>query len=446
MNQKAVPLLSHRCAESIVAYRGAESISARRFLADVAQLSAVLPGAQHVLNACTDRYRFAVGLGACLVSGRTSLLPPTQTPEVLRHLRAFARDAVCLTDTAAPDIGLPVVRFPSSASPLDHPWRVPMIPRDQRAAFVFTSGSTGTPVPHAKAWGGLTDSVRVEACRLGLGGAQPWVVLATVPPQHMYGFESSVLLALQSGIAFAAERPFYPADIARVLEAMPRPRLLVTTPVHLRALLAADLLLPAADLVVSATAPLDSVVAAQVEARFGAPVLEIYGSTETGQIASRRTVDCREWQLWPGVEMNARDGRNWVQGGHVVTATPMADMLEARPNGRFVLNGRTADLVNIAGKRSSLAYLNHQLNAIPGVVDGAFFVPDEPADGSATGVGRLGAVVVAPGLTAAVITRQLRERVDPVFIPRPLLLVDGLPRNSTGKLPQSALKALAART
>ena len=321
-----------------------------------------------------------------------------------------------------------------------------MIPRDQRAAFVFTSGSTGTPVPHAKAWGGLTDSVRVEACRLGLGGAQPWVVLATVPPQHMYGFESSVLLALQSGIAFAAERPFYPADIARVLEAMPRPRLLVTTPVHLRALLAADLLLPAADLVVSATAPLDSVVAAQVEARFGAPVLEIYGSTETGQIASRRTVDCREWQLWPGVEMNARDGRNWVQGGHVVTATPMADMLEARPNGRFVLNGRTADLVNIAGKRSSLAYLNHQLNAIPGVVDGAFFVPDEPADGSATGVGRLGAVVVAPGLTAAVITRQLRERVDPVFIPRPLLLVDGLPRNSTGKLPQSALKALAART
>jgi hypothetical protein len=40
----------------------------------------------------------------------------------------------------------------------------------------------------------------------------------------------------------------------------------------------------------------------------------------------------------------------------------------------FLLHGRTADLVNVAGKRSSFGYLNAQLNAIPGVVDGAFFL------------------------------------------------------------------------
>ncbi len=44
-----------------------------------------------------------------------------------------------------------------------------------------------------------------------------------------------------------------------------------------------------------------------------------------------------------------------------------------------------------------------------------------------------------PGLTEA-----LRERIDPVFLPRPLLFVARLPRNSTGKLPQEALLALAA--
>jgi acyl-coenzyme A synthetase/AMP-(fatty) acid ligase len=43
----------------------------------------------------------------------------------------------------------------------------------------------------------------------------------------------------------------------------------------------------------------------------------------------------------------------------------------------------------------------------------------------------------APQLLAA-----LREHIDPVFLPRPLLFVDVLPRNATGKLPRVALQAL----
>jgi acyl-coenzyme A synthetase/AMP-(fatty) acid ligase len=53
--------------------------------------------------------------------------------------------------------------------------------------------------------------------------------------------------------------------------------------------------------------------------------------------------------------------------------------------------------------------------------------------------------VVAPTLDAAAILSALRERVDPAFLPRPLLLVEALPRNETGKLPQQALQALATR-
>ena len=100
-----------------------------------------------------------------------------------------------------------------------------------------------------------------------------------------------------------------------------------------------------------------------------------------------------------------------------------------------------ADLVNIAGKRSSLAYLNHQLSAIPGVIDGAFFLRDE-RQASVTGVTRVAAVVVAPGLDSHSLVSLLRARIDPVFLPRPLLFVDKLPRNDTGKLPQQALLSL----
>ena len=46
-------------------------------------------------------------------------------------------------------------------------------------------------------------------------------------------------------------------------------------------------------------------------------------------------------------------------------------------------------------------------------------------------------------MNAATLIENLRQRIDPVFLPRPLLLVDRLPRNATGKLPQQALQALA---
>jgi len=59
-------------------------------------------------------------------------------------------------------------------------------------------------------------------------------------------------------------------------------------------------------------------------------------------------------------------------------------------------------------------------------------------------VSRVAACVVAPRLAAGQVLAALRERVDPVFLPRPLLLVARLPRNETGKLPQEALLALAA--
>jgi acyl-coenzyme A synthetase/AMP-(fatty) acid ligase len=50
---------------------------------------------------------------------------------------------------------------------------------------------------------------------------------------------------------------------------------------------------------------------------------------------------------------------------------------------------------------------------------------------------------VAPGLSAAALTASLRERIDAVFLPRPLLMVERLPRNATGKLPQQALQGFA---
>jgi acyl-coenzyme A synthetase/AMP-(fatty) acid ligase len=436
------PLITHERADRAIAWRDGEPVAAGRFLADVAQVRACLPAGRHMLNTCTDRYRFMVGLAAAMSAGKTSLLPSTQTAETVRQMLQFAPDAFCLTD-ADTSIAMPVCRFPDLAGSAGSSagYVVPQIDAELCVAYVFTSGSTGVPLPHPKRWGSLVRNVQAEAKLCGMLDGRSHAVIGTVPPQHMYGFESTVLIVMQSANALVAGPAFFPSDICDAVRATPRPRMLVTTPVHLRSLLAAGLDLPPVDLLMSATAPLSAALAAEAESAFGAPLLEIYGSTETGQIAIRQSAGTQEWQLFPGLAFEQANGVSWVSGGHVDTPTPMSDVIETLEGGRFLLHGRMADMVNIAGKRNSLAYLNLQLNAVPGVLDGVFAMPDDEA--ADAGVARLAAFVVAPGLTPAALTAALRERMDPVFLPRPLVFVDALPRNATGKLPREALVRLA---
>ena len=440
-----IALLSHTSPTAIVAYRLGLPVTAGQFLDEARQVAERLPKGRHVLNVCADRYQFTVGLAACLMSERVSLLPSTHTPQVIAQLAAFAPDAFCLTDDRRCDIDLTRVYYPDllrpSANLATSSFEVPGIAASQLAAIVFTSGSTGTPVPYRKTWGLLSRCVQNGAPQLGLSDGRSHALVGTVPGQHMYGFESTVLLALLSGNALSDERPFYPADVAAAILRVPRPRVLVTTPIHLRTLLTSEVEFPPLDLVMSATAPLSRELAREIEEKYRAPLLEIYGSTETGQIAMRRTAETAAWRLWPGVHLNLSNGQVYAQGGHVEQLTPLCDVIEITSEEEFLLHGRTADLVNVAGKRSSFGYLNAQLNAIPGVIDGAFFLREEMT--GSTGVARLGAVVVAPGLTVAALTEQLRLLIDPVFLPRPLLIVDELPRNATGKLPQQALQGFA---
>ena len=217
--------------------------------------------------------------------------------------------------------------------------------------------------------------------------------------------------------------------------------MLVSTPMHLRVLLQANIELPELDLMLSATAPMATRLAEDCEARFAAPLFEIYGSTETGQIATRRTVQTPEWELFPRVTLTPHDDRIWACGGHVEQVVPLNDVLELVDAHHFLLHGRLEDLINIAGKRNSLAYLNHHLTSIPGVLDGAFFMPD---DSEQDCVVRVMAFVVAPGMNATELRQALGLRIDATFLPRPLVLLECLPRNSTGKLPRATLHALAA--
>lgn len=265
-------------------------------------------------------------------------------------------------------------------------------------------------------------------------------VLATVPPQHMYGMEMSVLLPLAGNMAVHAGRPLFPADIATALAELPRPRVLVTTPVHMRAIVGSDQEFPEVDVIVSATAPLDQPLAAAVTAKLGGEMVEMFGSTETCVFASRLTAREEQWRLYDGVRLEPRDDGTLVHAPWFVEPVLLQDMVELQPGHRFVVRGRSSDMIEVAGKRASLTDLTKRLLAIPGVQEAAVFQPDADAVGT---IRRVAALVVAPNLTSREVLDQLASGVDSAFLPRPLLIVDRLPRNELGKLPrENLLKAL----
>jgi len=430
-----LPLLAHSSPHSLVAHRAEGAVTRQQFLSEVHQLAALMPKGSHLLNLCGDRYRFSVGLAAAILSGKISLLPPTQTTEVVRQIKAYAADVFVLTDSELCTVNLPQLRYPVMDASTPDTIEVPQIPNTQRIAVVFTSGSTGIPQPHPKTWGALVRSVQSEAQRLEV--TQDCTLIGTVPPQHMYGFETTLLMAWCNGAAISHAQPFYPADICQALSAVPMPRILVSSPLHLRAWLNAQLPLPELTGVVSATALMPAHLAEDIETRCNTRLFEIYGSTETGQIASRRPTQDAAWHLFPGINLSVVNDRVHARSEHIEASIAVNDHIELLTDELFLLHGRMDDLVNIAGKRHSLTSLDHLLNALPGVQDGAFYMPDDSAH-----VTRLAAVVVAPGMAASTLLAALREHLDPVFLPRPLLFVDALPRNSTGKLPRSALQAL----
>lgn len=444
------PLIGVHGWADTFAWCPAGPVSVREFLADALALAECLPDSGDLINLCEDRYRFATGFAAGLLRGRVSLQPSSLAPQSLQQLAQDHPGALCLVDDEAARVvsaGLPTLCVPARAGlGRAAPAEMPLIDDARLAAVLFTSGSTGRPQPHQKHWGRLVRNGRAEAAALGLPGA-PHVLVGTVPVQHSYGFESTLLLALHGGCSFWSGKPFFPQDINDALAAVPAPRLLVSTPFHLANWLSTASAAALPQRLLSATAPLAEELARQAEAVCGGAELhEIYGSTESSALASRRTVAGAPWRLFPGTQLRFEGEVAIAEGEHVEGSVPLGDFLEPLADGRFVLHGRHADLINIAGKRTSLAYLNRQLAGIAGVSDAAFFLPEHALEAEAAAhITRLVAFVVAPGRSAAELMAALRERVDPIFLPRPLVRLDALPRNATGKLTRDALGLLYRR-
>ena len=424
----------------VVAWRGGELLDWARFGADIAAAAAELAGCRRGALVCRDSYWFAVGLFGLLAAGATVVLPPNAQPATLAGL-ADQYDALVGDDAEL--AGLTHLLRSGAGF-----WRGELDASACRLDF-FTSGSTGAPKRVTRSLAQLEGEVAVLEALWGRAVANAPVV-ATVPHQHIYGMTFKLLWPLASGRPFAAGMH----DVWESLLAdLPSGGVVVSSPAHLSRLGGLAPLPVAARprLVLSAGAPLAVEAARACRDVLGVLPTEIFGSTETGAIASRsQDSDATAWVPLPGNRVDRQeDGRLRLLSPYVAPDrwVELADRGRLDPDGGFHLLGRADRVAKIEGKRIDLADVEQALRALDAVADAAVTVVDD-------GVAVLAAVVVlspdgrdelarlGPFRFGRLLRRGLAASQEPAGMPRRWRYVAELPNGAMGKRSDLALAAL----
>ncbi len=311
--------------------------------------------------------------------------------------------------------------------------------------MLFTGGSTGMPKVWSKTPRNVIAEARYMVDRFGITADD--VILATVPPQHIYGLLFSVLVPLVASARVLQETCVFPGEImkaAREAEAT----VLVSVPACYRVLKGDLLMRHHLRLAFSSAGPLDAVDADRFRERTGLEIHEIYGSTETGGVAVRRRgCDGETWEALEPVAWRIDDGRLQVRSPFLSPSLlrdeagffTTADRAEDARGMRFLLRGRTDDVVKIGGKRVDLAEIREKLKRLRGVKDALIVM-------RATGKGRQHELValVATDLPSAELRRRMAPLVEPYAMPRRFVLMDRIPVTATGKYDRKIIEELLA--
>lgn len=398
-----------------------KSVSLGNLFSHARQISTRLPKGQYAINLCKDRYVFTVSYLAVILRKQINLLPQNQSLGCIDNLLKNYSNSYCINDQ--PDLQLPGFAIGIHELKKNGAEQVPPIQEDRITSISFTSGSTGQPKAISKTYGEFYKSAQLATNRLGIH-SNDLALVSTVPPQHMYGLETSVFWPLVAATTIRSCRPFFPEDIRRAVAESEQPCVLISTPTHLKACVESDLRWTNLAWVLSSTASMPVKLAKSIEARLGVPLMEIFGSTETLSYASRRPTESGKWHPYDGIQVGIDRGLCYVYGGHILAPLQLDDRLDIDRFGCFSLAGRSTDLIKVSGKRASLTELNRLINEVDGVMDGLFYRTDHD---------RLGALVVSQRSKKNILA-DLKQSMDEVFLPRPLHRIEKIPRNKVGKI------------
>lgn len=389
-----------------------------------------------------ERSDLLASLLAVLAGAPPVILPHATSAEVLREVRQTLPYRLILADGAVdPPAGTSVVSI-RTCRPDDGPLAL-VRPPEKTFAWLFTGGSTGTP----KIWAKTPQNLFGEAFQLArtFGVGPDDLVLSTAPSQHIYGLLASVLLPFVASARVLPRTCAFPREILGALE-REGPTVLVAVPIHYRTLRSGELEGHALKLALSSAAPLDPDDAAFFREKTGVPITEIYGSTETGGMATRVSGgDHASWEPFAGLSWKIRDERLLVRSDFLSPDLPRdregffvtADRVEPVGANRFRLLGRADHVVKIAGKRVDLEEIRERIRRIPGVTDACITVLPQGDEGRVTI-----AALVATELPGREIRAAVRALSIPYGRPRKIRTVPAIPVLPNGKFDRERIRHL----
>jgi long-chain acyl-CoA synthetase len=404
-------------------------------------------------------------LALCRLDATVALLPPQYGRT---ELKAIA-DRVGLSSIVAEAEGGPRIAaaIPIANASVVEGLRI-LVPRvDVRAEsrdevlLKFSSGSTAEPKGIALSADNLLAEAENVATTLELGPGDR--ILSGVPLFHSYGFDLGVLPTLYSGATLLLEDAFVPRRTLRRLAY--RVAAFLGVPAQYRAFLTTQIDkvpdLSGVRWLLSCTAPLAPETVTEFMDRFGAPICQHYGSSETGAVTTHlpSEVPARPASVgrpMSGVEVSlVEEGRPVPPGseGEVVVASaavargyalgapdgpsPLGDGVfrtgdigRMDSDGFLTLVGRRDAMINVGGLKVSPAEVSATLERHPAVAEAAVLgFPDRRDEEVVYAV-----VSLSGPADESELVEFCRENLAEHKVPRRIEIRDALPRTATGKV------------
>lgn len=391
-----------------------------------------------------DRGIMAGALIAALTRPVSLILPNAYSASVLERMHqaiAFSR-AIVQEPIALPRDVTPVFfdRDNLGNDTLDRSFvRHP----DSVLVKLFTGGSTKTPRIWSKTVRNLFSEAIHHAENLDVSSHDR--IVATVPPNHIYGLLFSVLTPFVASASVVDEELTYPHEIQNAVKEN-QGSILISTPLHYKMLAGIPFKAESLRLAISSAARLDAADSRFFHQKTGLGITEIFGSTETGGIASRLCNDKQpDFELFECVDWKIVKDLLAIRSDFISPELPVDpegffttnDQVNIKGPDRFELKGRADRIVKVGGKRVDLDEIKSAITGMPKVKDAAVIcIPNDSARENKI------CALVAADASSSEIRQYLKHRIQSYAVPRLIRIVEKIPVSSTGKYENAEIKRL----
>lgn len=383
--------------------------------------------------AANNKAIIAAALLASLAGGPRLLLPYAFSGKALSKMQQETGYNIAISDVDRdfPE-GVKVI-CPRASTATGIPLSGPASPQTELLR-IFTGGSTGTPQVWSKTRGNVFSEAFFLANQYGVTASD--CIMATIPAYHIYGLLFSVVLPLVSSATVLGEVPVFPNEIAQLAREN-EITLLVSVPAHYR-ILGGVTLSRSLRQAFSSAGMLDEANNKDFCHKNKIGVVEVYGSTETGGIATRnRDTDEEFFTPFQTIDWKIVDGCLAVCSPYISPDLAVDvngfftanDRVEARGTNQFTLKGRADSVTKVGGKRVDLDEIRLLIKNEPGVKDCVVVALPNPGGRE----NQIGALIQGDGADTEMIRKGLANVLEPYAMPRRIKTVELIPVTKNGK-------------